>query len=269
MSSRVKRRPGRPEASAPGRPEASARPNARPSEWALLRSVVYYRACAQLERHPTLWRIVLLGLGLGLLLALGVRSHQSAVCRTATIEPHDHALSCHSPALANPSMALCSSTPARAVCSPPLPVHTQCSRSARALHAQCTCPQHEATHKWRNTPAVRVAHHPFRTATRTAHARPRRVARPAPQEPGRRGARSRDEAPVRRAAGSHLSAAEAQVAAAGAALQAQTPRQQAEAAKKTFSLLTYSASEVQPGEPEASPSPSPSPAAEGCSPCPS
>ena len=87
MSSRVKRRPGRPEASAPGRPEASARPSARPSEWALLRSVVYYRACAQLERHPTLWRIVLLGLGLGLLLALGVRSHQSAVCRTATIEP--------------------------------------------------------------------------------------------------------------------------------------------------------------------------------------
>ena len=78
---------------------------------------------------------------------------------------------------------------------------------------------------------------------------PRRVARPAPQEPGRRAARSRDEAPVKRAAGSHLSAAEEQVAAAGAALQAQTPRQQAEAAKKTFSLLTYSASEVQPGEP--------------------
>ena len=66
--------------------------------------------------------------------------------------------------------SLCSSTPARAVCSPPLPVHTQCSRSARALHAQCRCPQHEATHKWRNTPAVRVAHRPSRTATMPAHA---------------------------------------------------------------------------------------------------
>ena len=60
--------------------------------------------------------------------------------------------------------------PALAVCSPPLPVHTQCSRSARALHAQCTCPQHEAAHKWRNTPAVRVAHRPSRTATMPAHA---------------------------------------------------------------------------------------------------
>ena len=113
----------------PGRPEAGAQ---RPSEWALFRSVVYYRACAQLERQPTLWRSVAV-LGLGLLLALGATSHQS----------------------------------------------------------------------------------------------------PDP----RRAAASRDDA--------HLSAAEAQVAAAGAAMQAQTPRQAAGAARKTFSLLTYSATEAE------------------------
>jgi hypothetical protein len=76
-TSRVKRRQGRPEA------------GARPSEWALFRSVVYYRACAQLERYPNLWRSLVV-LGLGLLLALGVTSHQSPVCHTATIEPHNH-----------------------------------------------------------------------------------------------------------------------------------------------------------------------------------
>ena len=148
----------------------------------------------------------------------------------------------------------------------------QCTRNARAVHAHITRSADALSTRPHTSGVTRrpCAWHTTHPAPpHTAHARPRRVARPAPQEPGRRAARSRDEAPVKRAAGSHLSAAEAQVAAAGAALQAQTPRQQAEAAKKTFSLLTYSASEVQPGEPEASPSHSPSPVAEGCSPCPS
>ena len=135
MSSRVKRRPGRPEASAPGRPEASARPSTRPSEWALLRSVVYYRACAQLERHPTLWRIVLLGLGLGLLLALGVRSHQSAVCRTATIEPHAPSVVALTSLSQPVDGAVCAQARLHAQCARRL---CQCTRNARAVHAHFT-----------------------------------------------------------------------------------------------------------------------------------
>lgn len=137
----------------------------------------------------------------------------------------------------------------------PRPVHAQCTRSARAVHAQCvyTLSSRPLTSGVTSRKTCATTNPPKdpRRPRRPRH--PRRVARPAPQDP-RRAAGSREDAHVKRAAGSHMSAAEAQVAAAAAAMQAQTPRQAAAAARKTFSLLTYSATEVQPS------------GAEGCSP---
>ena len=167
-TSRMKRRPGRPEAGAQ-----------RPSEWALLRSVVYYRACAQLERHPTLWRSVVLGLGL--LLALGVTNYQSPVCHTATIEPHNDACrETHRPAgltLGQPIAALtssCSSTPTKCT-------RSACRRSAQCVRSACTVSIPSALTGGatrRKTCAARVPQHPTHAARP-----PRRATPPAPPTP--------------------------------------------------------------------------------------
>ena len=122
----------------------------------------------------------------------------------------------------NPSMALvCAQARLHAQCACRL---CQCTRNARAVHAHFTRSVHAPgtrplTSGVTRRPCTCHTTHPAppRAPPMPAHAA--HAARPAPQEPGRRAARSRDEAPVRRAAGSHLSAAEAQIAAAGAALQ--------------------------------------------------
>lgn len=160
----VKRRPGRPEAGAQ-----------RPSEWALFRSVVYYRACAQLERHPTLWRSVVLGLGL--LLALGVTSHQRPVCHTATIEPHDCASTpaCRAhPWATHRCSESCFSTPTKCT-------RSACRRSAQCVRSACTVPIPSALTGGvtrRKTCAARVPQHPTHAARP-----PRRATPPAPPTP--------------------------------------------------------------------------------------
>lgn len=75
------------------------------------------------------------------------------------------------------------------------------------------------------------------SARTTASAVRHQVASQAHTSPGQR-----DDAHAERAAGSLLSAAEAQVAAAGAAVQARTT--EAGAARQTFSLLAYSANKA-------------------------